>query len=348
SSFQTGLSLNNVRTPNVGTLQVGLSLSERNLSGHGDRFDFTYHHTEGSDGLSVGYEIPINAKNGSLGLTYNQSNSQIIESSVESLGIRSDSQYLDLTWRQPLIRTPRQELALGFTGSYRHSRAIFGEEIFGESFPFPTPGADETGKTQVTALRFFQEWTARSETEAFALRSQFSFGVGALGATINADAPDSRFFSWRGQAQWRRRLWPNTFLLMGADVQLADRALLPAEQFALGGLGSVRGYRQNLLLADNGVAATAEVWVPVVRVPNPDVNGILHIVPFVDVGTVWDNGDAPAFDPNVLAATGLGLRWQQEHISMRLDWGIPLIEDNNQGNSLQENGIYFSLQLNRL
>ncbi|NER82556.1 MAG: ShlB/FhaC/HecB family hemolysin secretion/activation protein, partial [Leptolyngbya sp. SIO1D8] len=41
-SFQTGLSLNNVRTPNVGTLQVGLSLSERNLSGHGDRFDFTY------------------------------------------------------------------------------------------------------------------------------------------------------------------------------------------------------------------------------------------------------------------------------------------------------------------
>lgn len=347
-SFQAVAAFDNTRTPNVGTLQATALLRERNLSGLGDRLTFSYNHTEGSDGFGINYQLPLNPQNGSLSLAYSQSNSQIIESSVESLGIRSDSQYIDLIWRQPLIRTPRQEFALGLIGSYRDSQAVFGEEIFGKALPYPTPGADETGRTQVTAIRFFQEWSSRSTTEAFTLRSQFSLGLDALGSTVNASSPDSQFFSWRGQAQWRRRLWPNAFVLMGADMQLADRPLLPVEQFTLGGLGTVRGYRQDLLLADNGITATAEVWMPVARVPEPEIDGILYIVPFVDAGTVWDNGDASTFDPNTLASTGLGLRWQQRHLDVRVDWAIPLVNVDDQGDSLQENGIYFSVRLNRL
>lgn len=347
-SLQAGLSIDNVRTPNVGTVQTGLSFSEGNLSGLGDRISFTYNRTEGSDGFSLGYQLPLNAKGGSLNLNYSQTESEIIEPSIASLGITSDSNYWDLTWRQPLTRTSRQEFAIGVTGSYRDSQVVFGEDIFGQALPFPTPGADDEGKTKLTALRFFQEWTTRSQTEAIALRSQFSLGLDALGSTINASGPDSRFFSWRGQAQWRRRLWSDAFLLVGADMQLADGSLLPVEQFTLGGLGTVRGYRQDLLLADNGIAAKAELWIPVARVPEPDINGVLHVIPFLDLGTVWNSGGGANPDPNTLVSTGLGLRWQQEHFSLGLDWGIPLTSVSDQGNSLQENGIYFSLRLSRL
>jgi len=40
-------------------------------------------------------------------------------------------------------------------------------------------------------------------------------------------------------------LAPDTLLLVRGNVQLADRALVPIEQFSLGGLESVRGYRQD-------------------------------------------------------------------------------------------------------
>jgi hemolysin activation/secretion protein len=40
---------------------------------------------------------------------------------------------------------------------------------------------------------------------------------------------------------------------------------------------------------------------------------------------------------------GLGLVWQQPHLTARIDWGIPLINVEQIGNTLQENGVYFSL-----
>ena len=58
------------------------------------------------------------------------------------------------------------------------------------------------------------------------------------------------FFAWRGQAQLVRLLAPDTLFIARTDVQLADRALVPLEQVGVGGQETVRGYRQDLLLAD--------------------------------------------------------------------------------------------------
>ena len=342
-SFEVGAFLDNQRSTFVGTLQRGVQLSERNLLGFGDRLTLSYNNTDGSDGFSVGYGIPLNPHQGTLTFRYSQTDNDLIDSQVESLGINSRTEYYDLSWRQPLIRSPEQEFALGVTGSLSHNRAVFGEDIFGFATGFPSPGADEDGRSQVTAIRFFQDWVSRSQADALAVRSQFSLGLGDfLGGTVNADAPDSRFFSWRGQAQYRRRLGDDTFLQARGGVQFASRPLLPAEQFGLGGRGTVRGYRQDLFLTDKAVFASAEVWLPVMRVP--EVDGILHLTPFVDVGTAWD-ADGGTLGTGQLAAVGLGLQWQQEHISARIDWGIPLVEVTNQGNSLQANGLHFSLSI---
>ena len=115
-------------------------------------------------------------------------------------------------------------------------------------------------------------------------------GIGAFNATINETAPDSRFFAWRGQAQWVRLLAPDTLLLIRGDMQLASRTLLTSEQFGLGGINSVRGYRQDLLLADNGAFASVELRQPIARVAQ--WNGLLQVTPFVDVGTTWNNSSS--------------------------------------------------------
>ena len=148
------------------------------------------------------------------------------------------------------------------TASRRESEASY---IEGDRIPFPSLGADDEGHTRISALRFFQEWTARNSREVIALRSQFNLGIGAFNATINSIRPDSRFFAWQGQAQWARLLAPDTLLLLRANTQLASSSLLPLEQFGLGGLDSIRGYRQDLLLTDNGTFASAEVQIPILR-----------------------------------------------------------------------------------
>jgi hemolysin activation/secretion protein len=46
-----------------------------------------------------------------------------------------------------------------------------------------------------------------------------------------------------------------------------------------------------------------------------------------------------------LASVGLGLRWQLDpYVSAHLDWSIPLISVGDQGYSLQDNGISFSIR----
>lgn len=343
-SFSSQIVLDNRRSPSVGNFRRRLQVNQANLLGFGDGLSLAYTNTDGSNAFDANYTFPLNSRNGTLSFYYGTTSSEIIERPFNFLDIQSASRYYELTFRQPVIQTPTQEFALGFTASRRESEASYNPGEIGR-IGFPSIGADDEGRTRVSALRFFQEWTARNSREVIAARSQFNIGLGALGATINSNPPDSRFFSWQGQAQWVRLLAPDTVLLLRADMQLASTALLPLEQIGLGGLDSVRGYRQDFLLTDNGAFASAEVQVPILRVR--EIDGVLQIIPFVDFGVGWNSSDKDNPNPNTLASAGLGLRWSQsDRFTARLDWGIPLISVDSRERTWQENGLYFSIQYN--
>ncbi|MEQ9001654.1 MAG: ShlB/FhaC/HecB family hemolysin secretion/activation protein [Coleofasciculus sp. B1-GNL1-01] len=336
---------NNGRSPSVGSFRRGASITQANLLGFGDGATLSYTNTDGSDEIEFNYTLPVNPRNGTVSFSFSNTSSEIIEEPFNFLDIQSDSTSFDLTFRQPLLETPTQELAVGLTASRRNTETVFLEDRLGFRLGFPSLGADEDGRIRVSALRFFQEWTQRGASEVFALRSQFNLGLGIFDATVNDDEPDSRFFTWRGQAQWVRLLAPDTLLVLQGDIQLAAQDLLPVEQIGLGGLGSVRGYRQDIRLTDNGAFASAEVRLPILRIPEWD--GILQVTPFVDVGTTWNNGEIDDPDPSSLASLGLGLQWQQgDRITARLDWGIPLISVDSEDDTWQENGVYFSITIN--
>ncbi len=346
NTFNTQLSLDNGRSPAVGSFRRQIQVSEANLFGWGDSISGGYSNTDGSDAFDFNYTLPINPRNGTLSFSYGDSDSDVIESPFNVLDIQSKSRYYEISLRQPIVETPNQEFAVGVTASRRESRA----SLFNGEIPFPnSPGADEEGETRISAVRFFQEWTNRSSSQVFALRSQFSVGLDALDSTTNNSSPDSRFYAWRGQAQWVRLLAPDTLFLLRGDVQLSDRPLVPLEQIGIGGQESVRGYRQDALLTDNAIFASAEVRLPVARFPGQ--NNLLQIAPFVDFGTTWNRGgrdDSNAEDAtDTLLSLGLGLRLQlQERLTARFDWGIPLITVEGDKDTLQENGLYFSVIYN--
>ncbi|WP_375509735.1 ShlB/FhaC/HecB family hemolysin secretion/activation protein [uncultured Nostoc sp.] len=345
-TFSGQIILDNGRSPSVGSFRRGLRLNEANLLGLGDGLSLGYTNTDGSNSFDASYTLPLNPRNGTLSFNYGTTSSHVIEPPFDFLDIESASRYYELTFRQPIIQTSTQELALGLTASRRESDISSLLQREGIPASELSPGADEQGRTRVSALRFFQEWTNRNSREVIALRSQFSLGIDVLNATVNQDAPDSRFFAWQGQAQWARLLAPESLLLLRLNTQLASRTLLPIEQFGLGGQDSIRGYRQDYLLTDNGAFVSAEVQVPIVRLPQ--INSTLQVVPFVDFGVGWNSSGRNNPDPNTLAAVGLGLRWSQgDRFTVRLDWGIPLVSVNsNDQRTLQENGLYFSLLYN--
>lgn len=341
NTFDAQLLLNNGRVPSVGTFQQQLQLSEGNLLGFGDSLVGSYSHTEGSNAFDFSYIIPVSPRNATIrfstGIAYNK----VVEEPFDILDIESRSRYFELSFRQPIVQTPTHEIAVGVTGTYQASRATL---LDGE-IPFPAVGADFNGETRMAAVRFFQDATWRSSVEVIALRSQFSFGLNALGSTINAEPPDSQFFAWRGQGQWVRLLAPDTLFLVRTDIQLSDRALLPFEQFSIGGIDSVRGYRQDALLTDSGIFASAEVRIPILRLPK--INGILQVAPFFDIGHGWNLSNFPNPDPQTLVSVGIGLRFQiSDRITARFDWGIPLVSYPGDKNTLQEKGLYFSLIAN--
>ncbi|AFY46632.1 hemolysin activation/secretion protein [Nostoc sp. PCC 7524] len=341
NSFSSQLALDNGRSPSVGSFRRRIQAREGNVLGLGDGLSLAYTNTDGSNTFDTSYTLPLNPRNGTLSFNFGTSSSNVIEEPFNILDIQSSSRYYELTLRQPLMQTPTQEFALGLTASRRESEATYIER---ERLPFPSLGADDEGRTRISALRFFQEWTTRNSRQVIAVRSQFNLGIGAFNATINNDLPDSRFLSWQGQAQWARLLAPETLLIVRGNTQIASRSLLPLEQFGIGGLDSVRGYRQDFLLADNGALASAEVQIPVLRLSQS--RGVLQVIPFVDFGMVWNNSRTNP-DPNTLASVGLGLRWSQgDRLTARLDWGIPLVSVDSQARTWQENGLYFSVVYN--
>jgi hemolysin activation/secretion protein len=336
-SASATFTVDNARVPSVGSVRGQASGLEQNLLGFGDALSLSFTKTSGSTAVDFSYTAPVSPRNTTLNFSAGFSNSSVIEAPFDILDIRSNSSYFEFTARQPLIQTPTQELAVGLTLGRRNTRTQLLDDI-----PFPSPGADPEGRTTESVVRFFQEYTKRSSQSVFAVRSQFNVGVNALGSTVNVDPPDTRFFAWRGQAQWVRLLAPETLLIVRGDLQLGDRPLLPVEQFGVGGQMSVRGYRQDLLLTDNGAFGSAEVRIPILRLPKQQA--LLQFTPFIDYGQGWNNGASANPDPSALVSAGFGLRLQiSNNLTARMEFGFPLVQVNSQKETLQEKGIYFSV-----
>ncbi|MCG8365049.1 MAG: ShlB/FhaC/HecB family hemolysin secretion/activation protein [Pseudanabaenales cyanobacterium] len=333
-AFHANLEGDNYRSPSIGSEQFQVGLAHDNFFGFGDRLNAGYSTTDGLDSVDVAYAIPLNAREGTLRLRYNNNDSLIVEEDFEDLGIRSETETFSISFRQPLTRTPSHELALGLGIDRRRSQTFILDDD-----PFSFSVGPEDGESNITVIRFFQDWVNRDARTVLAARSQFSFGIDAFDATVNDSGTDGRFFTWLGQFQWVQQLPHRILLLVRVDAQLTPDSLLPLEQFSLGGVNTVRGYRQNQLVSDNGVLSSVELRIPLTANPQR-----FQLTPFVDVGYAWNNR-TPGPTPNTIAGLGLGARWQiAPTLAARLDYGVPLVEIDGRGGSLQGNGLYFSVR----
>ncbi|MEL6225092.1 MAG: ShlB/FhaC/HecB family hemolysin secretion/activation protein, partial [Cyanobacteria bacterium J06627_8] len=303
--FLGNLRADNYSPPSVGSDRVGFTLGWGNVSGRGDSFIVGYDRTAqgGSQVADFNYRIPVNPMNGAVELRATIDRNEVVQEPFDELEIEGASERYEVTFRQPLVRSPREEFALSLGFAYRD-----GEVLAFDLIPLSI-GANESGVTRTSVFRFGQDYVKRDFQGAWALRSQFSIGAGILNATENEGIPDSRFFSWLGQAQRVQRIGNNHLLIAQLDMQFTPDALLSSEQFVIGGGQSLRGYRQNVRAGDNGIRFSLEDRITLAR--NASGASTFQVAPFFDMGVVWndsDNVDLP--DQTFLAGIGTGFLWE--------------------------------------
>ncbi|MEN9461308.1 MAG: hypothetical protein RIS84_1328 [Pseudomonadota bacterium] len=346
SPHQWGLRFNNHRSPSIGAYRAELDGLHRNLSGWGDSLNVHYGLTQGLNDYGLNYSVPINRYDTTLFFHVGRSDSKVVEETFRQLDVKSLVDSYEIGILQPWHKTPNTEFNLGLKFDHRSSET----SLLGKPFSF-SPGVRD-GKSTVSVLRFTQEWLERSRTQVLAARSSFNTGLHLLNATINYDgSPDGRFFSWLGQLQWVRRLeLLDSQLLFRGDVQLSKKELLPLEKLALGGATTVRGYRENQLIRDNGLIASLEWRIPISKWRMESATsgnldeGVLQIAPFFDYGRAW-NTHANTSEPRFLASAGVGLRWlPTAKVLAELYWGKALKSvPSNKDHDLQDNGVHFEL-----
>lgn len=347
--FNASFGLDNNTPPAIAPNRATTFLGYNNLSGRGDSvygsyaighnlgaFDWGASHT-----AEFGYSLPLNAMNGTLTIRTVQAESKITRpANLAAFNIRSESSIYQVSFRQPVIRNIREELAFGVGFLMQSAQTFVGGVPAAISI-----GSDPSGYSATRVLELSQEYIRRDSQGAWVFRSQFNFGLPIFGATENpSPTPDGTFFSWLGQGQRLQRLWADNFLILRTDVQLSPNSLLPFHQFVIGGPLSVRGYSTNALSGDNGLRFSGEARFPVLRTANR--RPLISIGPLFDLGVVWNNSRNPAgaVPDNVIAGLGMGLLVQPTpNLDIQFQYAAPLIDLPGQTRSLQSDGIYFTL-----
>ena len=367
-----GVSTDNHHSASLGEHRGRASLLLRNLSGWGDTVHATVATSEGSDSWSLDVAAPLSRYDTTLELYASRSEAELVEDAFSVLDIFSTTDVWGLALSQPLRQTLNLELTASLGLEVKHSES----ELLGVPFSF-SPGA-QNGESDTTSVVVGLDATHRGPAHVFAVRGTYRRGINWLDATKhratdflaqlqNPTGADGEFELVLVQALWLRRLnaWApfaelddRWQLLARTTAQISNSPLMSLEKISIGGANTVRGYNENTLVRDNGLAATVELQMPI---PGYEAESLRDLVvsAFVDYGRAWDRKAAgtAGFGPSTaskryIVSGGLGLQWRPHpSLDFRLYWGEP-IDDNfsgddprdfNRGYSLQGDGLHFSL-----
>lgn len=162
-----------------------------------------------------------------------------------------------------------------------------------------------------------------------------TFGVRGLGADdmeyrLKRFNAESSWAYLRGDLTWRRRMGADTSVILRLAGQLSGQPLISNEQFAAGGLDSVRGYYESQELGDYGAYWQYEIEGPSAHrwLIGDDLRPFL----FVDAAYLGVHDALPDLDGNVvdafrLASAGFGARLRMfNRINASVLLAAPLVD----------------------
>ena len=341
--YQLSLFANNYRPPSIGSESVGITGWLRDATGRGDLIEATWQEsTESvpSRRYSLGWRFPLTYAGTQLSVQIDHGRSSVIEEPLGVLDIKSTLDSRDVGLSQLLYETLSHKFSLGANYVLRENRTT----LLGRPFAFAAGEPD--GVIKVRAWRLWQEYSFRTETQALALRATLTTAHNNLEDPaglpgITTLVPDRDYRIWLGQFQYARRVMDNGAQIVLRGSSQGTSANLPAiDRMAIGGVYTVRGFRENQLIRDKGAAASLEFDFPVLRGDGASLN----LIPFYDWGRGRNQGENAA----ILSSAGLAARarWQGFSLDLALAWRLQRPNSVQGGSNLQDDGVHVQLSYN--
>lgn len=308
---------NNFGSRYSGRDRVGATLDFGNLSGNGDRLILRGLRSLASRGTTVGtlsYSMPVN--NAGTKASVVLSNAAYgVGRDLEILDIRGEALVAGAFVSHPLVRKPNWNLDVNAGFMYQNIE----DTVLGTTV--------SRDRLREAILGVSTDWSGLSGRNYVNVRMTQDLGGAFSG--MKADDPLSSRQAGGGFNKWnldlaRIQQFDKHFYGIGRfSHQFANRPLPNAEQFALGGIDSVRGYSQAAYLGDAGYSVSAELrWQPL---SGENLN-LLSVVGFVDHGSAYLKRPALGEVGNIeMTGAGVGIRLNlPEDTNIRADIGWPL------------------------
>jgi len=313
--FQVAATFDNAGRPYIGTYRAGVEFMDRNVTGNNDRFNLRYMVGAGQQIATSNYTLPVGKYGTEVSALFGFSHVNVdLHNNGPQPEIIGNAYSYGLLVSQPLTRSRIWVADLGLNA--RRATSFIDD--------------DRAGRTDVRSASLGLNYNNYDRYGRSFARMQHTFGADILGANTHF---------YKGELFLTRvtRLPKNNLLIVSGYGQYSPNGLPPIEQFQLGGVNSVRGYTQGLLLGDRGYNATAE-WrwpIPFLGRINPWVGSRMQGALFFDYGQAFldsnnrfvaGSSNSNRNGKNSLLGTGVGLRYQlTDYLQGYVDAGFGLL-----------------------
>jgi hemolysin activation/secretion protein len=348
----------NSRSPAVGGERIATGAFLRHLVTSGDILSGEYGQTDGLEDATISYVTPFVSPRTTLSIRGSLNNAAIVDRPLVPLDISSRDRAAEIGLTQRILAAPllpngsgdwipARSLSAGVLFAYRESKSF----LLGEPFSF-SPGS-VNGRSEYYALRLIGDYVQRSVDQVIALSLTGTMGLdGTRSDLVGVPSPSRNFLAVLAQANYARRLTEQGLELRARLTgQYSGGTLYSGERISAGGEGTVRGYRENLLLADRGVVGSVELSHPLrlggERRGTSSLDwGLFSVGAFADAAYLRNARPpqpAPAFIPSV----GGSIAWTpSEAIEARLSYGHALRDIEQTGSrDLQDRGFHFRVSV---
>tara|TARA_Y100001960_G_C14775213_1_gene882713 strand:- start:3149 stop:4873 length:1725 start_codon:yes stop_codon:yes gene_type:complete len=326
----------------IGVQQFGVGVAHNNLTGYGDRLGVYTLLSSGSEGYGLDYSIPVGSHGTKLTAAYSYS-AVDLGGIYKAADIEGASHFYKLGILQDLYNRDGLNLTGDVSFDFRDSETTF---IGGDLDKYQT----RTLRIGSTAIKDDNKGRSIGRLET-------SFGLPILGAqdTSGKSIADGEFKKLNGSFT-RIHALPSDFLgIFRGSFQLSDAALYGSEQIQLGGVYTVRGFDEAVLLGDSGYTLSAEarhvvpglsdLSIPLFNNKSYTLNlkDKVYAAAFYDMGFAKQNYTGESTNhTNYLQSVGVGLRTDiGKNLTANLDWGFPIGPDRYEDQS--SSVLHFSI-----
>jgi hemolysin activation/secretion protein len=338
--YSLSVALNNYRPPSIGEKGYDVSTQVRDLTGFGDEVDADLSGplaSSGGLGYGLDWQLPFDHYGSVATVSVAKINTVVTAEPLSALDIRSTIERQEFKLTQPVWSAMGQQFNVG--ASVAHE-----EESTQADAQYAQSTGTTPGSTRALTVRLLPEYSYRSPQQYLSLRLTWlhadllDYSSGPPSALL----PDQHYVVWTGQLHHVWDLAAAPFELESrAIVQRTDARISDLHAQEIGGINSVRGFREDELLVGNVVNANVDFrWLALRAAAARDPSLVLGT--FFD----WAAGHDVGEPTDTFSSCGVTFRLKWSRIQLDFAYGLPLVRPgfvSGEHGSWQDHGIHVQI-----